>query len=305
MADLVDGLFPAGRIHLIGGAAGAGKTTLLAWMLKRIRAGEELFGRVTHPPAGIYYLTADQQWREYESILGKAGLVLDGHYSFGDDPEMSYLKFSAKEPIPLLRKAMLGLHPVPGSIVVVDIFGIFLGDDMRQYRQILSRMWEYNRWVDELGITLFGSVHAGKQKAGSQERYVRLFDRVMGGGPMRAAASTACYLTSEEEAGDEGYQIFEINPRLGKREAHKVAFGMDGLLVPIAEAVETIPQRAQQVLNLVPEDGIQASVLIHTAEGMGISRATLYRALEQLKQSGLVAKDESHYNGLWARRRTN
>lgn len=270
-------------------------------MLKRIKAGEKLFGRDTRPPVGVYYLTADQPWREYEPILDKAGLKLDGHYSFGDDPEMSYMKFSAKEPLPLLRKALLALKPMPGSLVVIDIFGIFLGDDMRQYRQVLSRMWEYNRWVDEFGITLFGSVHAGKQKAGSQERYVRLFDRVMGGGPMRAACSTACYLTSREEAGDVGYQLFEVNPRLGKPETYKMDWDQDGLLVPVEEAIRVIPPKDQLLLDLIPDEGISATSLVNSASGNGISRATVFRTLEQLKRQGLVTKDDTHYNGLWSR----
>lgn len=308
MDDLVEGLFPAGRIHLIGGAAGAGKTTLLAWMLQRIKAGEELFGRKTNPPpGGIYYIAADRKWEEYSEVIDKAGLKIDGYYSYSDDPGMNLRKFTKTEPATLLKYGFDRLDLPERSVVVVDIFGLFLGDDLRKYRDIMALMWEYSRWISEKNITMIGSVHATKQKASEKERYVRLFDRVMGGGPMRGACSTATYLTSAEEAGDQGFQLFEICPRLEPAVTFRMDWDEEGMLVPIDEAIRSDSKGNQEkVLELIPyEAGVAAKDLVRFAQDAhGISRATVFRALQQLKRQGLIAKDAEDQK-LWRRLRLN
>lgn len=303
MDDLVEGLFPAGRIHLLGGAAGAGKTTLMAWMLKKMQEGEELFGQPSRAPrGGIYYIAADQQWEDYAKVIEKSGLRIEDYYSFADDLQMSHKRFSAPDPLPLLKFAVDQINPRPDSVVVIDIFGLFLGKDLRAYRDIMGFMWEYSRWCKDRQITIFGSVHAGKQKTGDKERYVRLFDRVMGGGPMRGACSTACYLASKEETGIElGFQQLEITPRLAPSLMVQMVWTSTGLLVPLEGIPGAGLDENRKILLLIPEaePGLRTEEICALArDHHKLSRTKVYDILSYLKGMGLVRKiSESERSG--------
>lgn len=307
MAEFIEGLFPEKRIHLIGGAAGSGKTTLLAWMLKKIQNGEDLFERPTRSPeGGVYFIVADRKWKEYQAPLEKTGLKLAGHYSYADDPDMTIQKFLHPNPVPLLREGFKKLAPKPNSIVVVDVFGLFLGADLRQYRPIMAYMWEYQRWTDELGITLIGTVHAGKQKSDA-ERYVRRFDRVMGAGALRGSCSTAAYLTSLEETGkDLNYQEFEILPRDENGSLIRVGWdNKDGLLKPL-ELMDPPGVEEGKLLALFPEsgDGITSENLAKLAhEKLNIARTKTYDLIRKLHSEGRICRTKPSQRAGWIRLR--
>lgn len=308
MAEFIDGLFPQKRIHLIGGSAGSGKTTLLAWALRQIQNGEEVFGRPTSPPkGGIYFIACDRKWEEYRDPIEKSGLQLSGHYSFCDDEEMTFERFTHPNPLPLLKSAFHKLNPKEESIVVVDVFGLFIGNDVRTYRPIMAYMWEYNRWIHDRNITLFGTVHAGKQKADG-ERYVRRFDRVMGAGALRGASSTAAYLTSMEETGKAAdHQEFEICPRNEPASVFKVGWSKDGLIKPI-ELIDTPLEEAAKVLHLLPEvgNGITSEEMVKIAlEHLKLSRTKVYMILKKLAEEGRIARTASSRKSGWVRLRVS
>lgn len=313
LADLIEGLLPKHRVHLIGGSGGAGKTTLLAWLLGQIQEGQEVLGRPSNPqPGGVYYIAADQPWEDYQKVLQRVNLQPTGYYSFSDDPKITHARFASPDPLPLLKYAFAAADPQPNSVVVVDIFGLFLGPNLTDYRAVMGYMWEYGKWCLDRKVTIIGSVHAGKQKAGLQERYVRLFDRVIGGNPMRCACSTAMYLTSKEETGQEkGYQEFEVNPRHETTLRFQVQWNQDGLLVPTGylatEGLETAEHHT--LLQFFPyqhkdKDGIKATDLEHKAlQSLQISRATFYRWLSKLSEEGYVGR--TAITGGWVRIQTS
>jgi len=299
--DLVEGLFPAGRIHLLGGAAGSGKTTVLAWMLRRIQAGQTVFGRKSNPPTGMYYIAADRRWDEYSTPLLRSKLNLTGYYSYADDLQMTFERFANGEPEQLLRHGLLAIAPKPGSVVVVDVLGLFLGDDLRKYRPIMAYLWAYNRWCEELGITLFGTVHAGKQR-GTNDRYVRLFDRVMGAGALRATSSTAMYLTTKEETGmDKGYQELEIIPRDECALTHQMLWDVDGLLKPDSGAVSTLVMEA---LGLVPvtTPGIGSEALATQIQvQLKVGRSRAYELISTLADDGYMRRLGASRKAWWVK----
>lgn len=53
---IVDTIFPAGELHLIGGASGAGKTTWLLQWLKDWSEGKDVFGFKSYPCAYVYIM---------------------------------------------------------------------------------------------------------------------------------------------------------------------------------------------------------------------------------------------------------
>lgn len=303
--DLVDTLLPAGRIHLFGGAAGAGKTTVISWMLRQIQLGNEVFGKKTNPPeGGVYFLTADRPWRDYQEPISKAKLDLAGFYSFSDDPAMTYTKFCHPNPVPLLQNALATLAPKPKSVVVIDVLGLFLGDDLRRYRPIMGYMWEYNKWCEDKDITIIGSVHATKQR-GQADRYVRLFDRVMGAGPLQATCSTTMYLASKEETGSElGYQEFEIAPRNAAAEKFQMVWDSDGLLKPGHSAAPVLISKEEtEILALIdgnPE--VQTDDLAQQIMSLlGIGRNKAYDWIKALSQKGLIARSGASRKSGWVR----
>jgi hypothetical protein len=310
MQDPIPSLLPANRVHLLGGPSQAGKTTFLAWMLKQIQDGNVVLGEQATPPTGIYYITCDQPWSDYQYICDKVGLRVDGHYSYLDDPEMTPTLFEDMNVVSLLRRGMNKLGPPAGSIVVVDVLGIFFNDLMK-YRHVMGCMLEYSKWCAVRDITMIGTVHAGKQSMNRLDRYARLFDRVIGGNPMRCIASTVMYLTSREESEVDGAQQFEVCPRHAKNRMYHCKWDDAGLLTPDGtEVIGSGPDLGEsnpdifQLLEWVPYENPGITTKDWTAlaiNKLGISRATFFRWRDKLiEQNVVLAGDKS---GTWTKQR--
>lgn len=70
---LVDPIFPAGAMHLIGGPSGSGKTTWLLQQLWEWEQGLPLFGKYKSNPCRWVYICCDRSLRETDKTLQRLG----------------------------------------------------------------------------------------------------------------------------------------------------------------------------------------------------------------------------------------
>lgn len=70
---LVDPIFPAGAMHLIGGPSGSGKTTWLLQQLWDWDQGLPMFGKYTSNPVPWVYICCDRSLRETTKTLHRLG----------------------------------------------------------------------------------------------------------------------------------------------------------------------------------------------------------------------------------------
>ena len=76
---VVDKIFPAGAMHLLGGPSGAGKTTWLFQMLYEWEQKKKLFGEYQSNPCPWVYISSDRSMRETAQTLKRIGLL---HWRF-------------------------------------------------------------------------------------------------------------------------------------------------------------------------------------------------------------------------------
>jgi RecA-family ATPase len=70
---IVDTIFPAGAMHLIGGPSGSGKTTWLLQQLYSWSLGEDVLGYNSHPCPWVY-VSCDRSLRETDATMRRIGL---------------------------------------------------------------------------------------------------------------------------------------------------------------------------------------------------------------------------------------
>lgn len=70
---VVDKIFPAGAMHLIGGPSGVGKTTWLFQMLHEWEQSQPLFGEYASHPMPWVYISCDRSMREMQQTLVRLG----------------------------------------------------------------------------------------------------------------------------------------------------------------------------------------------------------------------------------------
>jgi hypothetical protein len=76
---VVDQIFPAGAMHLIGGPSGVGKTSWLLQTLYEWEQGHKLFGEFKSRPCPWVLINCDRSLREMNQTLIRLGL---GHWEF-------------------------------------------------------------------------------------------------------------------------------------------------------------------------------------------------------------------------------
>jgi hypothetical protein len=232
--------------------------------------------------------------------LDRAGYPEICAYSLCDDHNFRPERLEVKRQlIPILTEAIDHLNPLPpGSLVVVDPLGLFMGGNLNDYYACAVSMLRIRRLCQTRQITILGLAHAGKQKGDSRQQYRRLQDRIAGSTGQHGFGDTQMYLASPEETGDKWY-TFLWHPHTAPAEEFKL--GRDpatGLFIPWQTAVmqehaKPLVDAAQRLLDHIPTDGdgMSFAELIEWAETERIaSRKSIYRYLLELVDQGHVQK---------------
>lgn len=288
--DPIPHIIPFGTVTLFAGAAGVGKTAMLAGFIRRWLDGKPIWGHATNRPTEFCYLAADRQWASHQIWFDAVGYPEIKHYSIADDPQVNLDRLAQPQnAYKYFLESLDRLEPKPGSHVIVDPMApLFVAGEQNRQRDVAVTLLRFSRECRKRQINITACVHFGKQKSDLQSRYSRPMDRISGSGSFAGFSDTQIYMV-DPEPPEQPYHQFGWRPRHYKEESFKVIRDDVGLFLPYTEA----DQWLRDVLDLIPEGrSIAISELEEGVfETLGMSRATLYRRLKDMKDAGLVEQE--------------
>lgn len=130
MTDPIEGILPAGCIHLVAGPTGSGKTRWLLSMLQQWERGDTVFGHRCHPCKWLY-VVADRSKPETEATISSLGI----------DPATIPI-LPAFAPLRTCSEILDIAEKVEAKLLVWEGFGQYVGSNARhaEVRQWLSTM---------------------------------------------------------------------------------------------------------------------------------------------------------------------
>jgi hypothetical protein len=145
----------------------------------------------------------------------------------------------------------------------------------------------------QYNITIICNANVVKAKTDTEHK--RPQDRIVGSGAFIAYTDTQIYLVEGDNPGDP--RTLGWTPRRGPAEEWQFQFDMETkLFVPYTGLQDNghteDTDRPSQLLKLIPDDGIDRSDLEDLAmAAFNISRTTVHRDLQKLKQNRLIIWD--------------
>lgn len=297
--DPIPGIISFCSVNLLAGASGVGKTCLTAGVCTAMRDGTPLFGHPVNKPSAVGYVCADRGWMSAAYWLEKSGFRDIKFYSLADDSTFSPARLRNKASlVGILGECLDKLALPEGAFVVTDPLALFMGGNLNDYQSCAIALIEIRRLCYKRKITLLGLAHASKQKADKREQYRRLQDRILGSSAQHGYGDTQMYLASPEETGEKFY-TFLWHPHTAPAEVFPLGRNDQGMFIPWEGSVQAALEG--RILAAFPEDGTEISLeyLMATCE---VSRATLYRRLQELMSEGLIEQPNKG-TGMYRRRR--
>lgn len=295
--DPLPAIIPFGSISLLSGAAGLGKTALLAGIAKAFRDGTPIFGHQPNTVPAIGFINADRGWAHGAKVwFERAGFPEIRYYSMADDPTFDPRSLRKKfERTARLAEFIDKLGLPPGSLLLVDPIGLFLGGNLLDYDACAVACHEIRVLLRQRGLTLIATAHAGKLKADKKDRYARLQDQILGSSALLGFSDTQMVLASPEETGLAVY-TFLWQSHLAPPETFLLTRDKDGIFRPVERDAEDQRSPAR-ILALFPEDGAETTLgtLAELAEEIPYTLRTTQRALQQLIAEGQVMKVRRGY----------
>lgn len=177
----IETLFPARRVHLIGGSSGSGKTTWLLQMLDNWQKGEKVFGYEVNPQPFliISYDRGDEEFRET-----CARVKLDESRF----PRISPSGASASKSLLGLLTDLRVSHPAVRFFVVEGIAIKTPDGKINDYKVVGEWLNQLRAFCETNDITIVGVVHSPKTHEG--EQYVDPRTRITGSGAWGAYSSS-------------------------------------------------------------------------------------------------------------------
>lgn len=291
--DPIPNIIPYGSICLLAGATGVGKTAMLAEWAARFRDGRTICQRQVNRPTSIGFITGDRRWNDHQKWFNKVGFPDIPHYSFRDDRTVNWTTaFHSRESCQrTLRMVLDRLQVLPGGLVCVDPFALFIPGNQNDYKTCAAGIAMIDRVMLDYQITMIGLAHMGKQKANAAEQYARPQDRILGSTALLAFSDTPMYLLASEDAGDDAFEL-GWTPHHAPAQTFHFRRDTRGLFIPLMSDAE-VQDTTRKLLPLVPtgDEGIQVREIVDQAhETLGFSRATVYRHLRLLESQGYIKR---------------
>ena len=322
---IVESLLPAHSVHLLAGAPGAGKTALAAWLFRQIADEQPVFGFPSHRPTALAVIAADRGWPSHRIWFEAVGLGGIPHYSFHDDGGFRWERLKGEDGwMSTLKAALEGEFCPrkkvdwlpPGSLVLVDPLSAFLGGDVLNYNRIFRALGELGQLCIRRAITILGTAHAGKQRAGKELQYARPQDRILGSSALIGCSDTVFYLATPTETGEPYSELhwiphhaapgcvrlerqpdtglFQLSYRRSKAEIAAV-----DRATRETEATEKLAAKLALLLTLFTQpEGVAVIVLVERAGALGFSPRSVYRHLRRLAEEGRIV---AVGRGVWKR----
>lgn len=293
---IVDPIFPAGSMHLIGGASGVGKSTLMFQWLNQWDKGQNILGGESFRCPWVY-VSGDRGTLDTDKTLRRMGLT------DWDIPCYSWEEVSAKDEPNLIHVAEVFPH---AELIVVEGLQAFIPESPKQTQNKATLMWmiDVRRQILNKGKTIIATVHAPKQS------YENNRNNFLGSASLAGATSTLISVTPPANSHTTGINRNVREVTIGGRnfaDMH-LTFELDGngLFVPLAEALEAPhdPDEGKPAGDGSPSYiAMDESIVVipmgvkvpldhfkQTAKHLNVGMSTMHRWLALRVDQGVVAK---------------
>jgi hypothetical protein len=287
--DIIDGLFPVRRVHLIAGPVGVGKTTLECQAIECIQLQTPFLGFAVQPTP-IWYITADRSVEEHLETCERLNVSMEG---------VKVISTDSYPTIPLLREILESdKKGIKGAFVIVEPLPFFLVNHINQPGnindpvQVARFLCTLKRLCGELDITILGSCHSSKAKEGSG--YAMIREKISGCSSWGGYTSTNIVI-DPTEPGDPTSPFRTVYLLYRNRPNCTIQFQLDarGRFVP------TTPGKSsawavldKQLLEWPVTKKFSNSDIEFWQEMAGCARATAFRWVDSKIEDGLIERIE-------------
>lgn len=306
--DPIPGIIPAGGVNILGGLPFAGKSRILAWWTAAWTTGGEIFG-IQVPQLNVGVISTDRSWEgDTDEWFRALGLVIPA-YSLQDDLNFDWKRLRRREERPAVLEAAMGrvfermrsmasYDPQRGHLIIADTLSTFIPNTM-DYNEVFVSISAIRRLAQNRVCTIFGTMHAAKQRMGPRERYCRLIDRIAGSVAISGTADTMCYIAVPEET-ELGRPLFEWHPHHAPRQQFELSVEANGLFTWDGKEVASLEQintrGAESLLNLftlAEGEELQLGTIIRRGSEAGmdqLNEKTFRRWINTLVKDGRLIK---------------
>lgn len=285
---LIEGMIPAGQVHLLGGPSGGGKTTLAFQMLGALVKGEPFLGRQTRQ-VKIAYISGDRPTLSVLETQDRCGV--------------SFPVFSAVDENlvgeDLITKIFPRLTAVCGGekpdVIYIDGFTAFVpGGFLNNYSIVAKWLAGLQRYCRKMGITIIGACHTAKTKEG--EKFTNPRQRIAGSVAWAGFSETVLIIEPLDDEKAKDKRIVHILPRNHSGENLILKFNSIGQLTlpdKVAQA-ETITSFVMDGImsQLKPGTQVLYSYLHDAAIAKGVNARTFNRWLVKSVEDGSLRKEK-------------
>ncbi len=303
--DPIPGIIPAGGVNILGGLPFAGKSRILAWWTAAWATGGEIFG-IQVPKLNVGVISTDRSWEgDTDEWFRALGLQIPA-YSLQDDPTFDVKRLRRREERPAVLEEAMGrvfermratasYDAQKGHLLIADTLSTFIPNTM-DYNEVFVSISGIRKLTQARECTMFGTMHAAKQRMSGKERYCRFIDRIAGSVAISGTADTMCYIAIPEET-EVGRSLFEWHPHHAPRQQFELSVGKNGLFswdgkeLPTMEQIAAASCERLLMLFKVGEELKLGEIIERAvAAGMDLNEKTFRRWINQLLKDGRLLK---------------
>jgi RecA-family ATPase len=277
---LINNVWPAEEVHLIGGPSGSGKTRFIFQLILKWSRGEPFHKHDCHPMP-FAYVSCDRSLDSVKRTLDNLSIPLDSFPMFSDvDDKLNNLE--------CIINKIRTLQPTTEVIFIDGFISLLPGGKINDYGVVSNWLKDLNRLCKRLHITIIGIVHTTKTKEG--EAYLNPREQIIGSTAFAGFADAIIVLRpiDVEETTTKRRRLYILS-RTGAAEQFDYEFNDKGEIHPVESLPPDEPGiRARSYILNLP----QGSVFTYEeVVGLGkISRAQTFRILGDLQRKGFIER---------------
>jgi hypothetical protein len=296
--ELIQGLLHKGSKLALGGSSKSFKTWTLLDLALSVSHGQKWLGRETITSKVLYvnFEIQDHVWqRRIEAVAHSKGIALSK-----DSIHLWNLRGHAADYRSLIPKIAQRTRSENYSLIILDpIYKLYGSTDENAAGDVAELLNSMERLAVDTGAAIAFGTHFAKGNASTKEA----IDRISGSGVFARDPDTLLIFTKHEE--QDAFSVEPILRNFAPVEPFVVrwnypTFEIDSELDPDKlklVAARTKNHLPEDLLNLIPDDGIESQTLEQKASENGISRATYFRLRKDLEydQKVLFSKTSSKW----------
>lgn len=302
---LVDPIFPAGAMHLIGGPSGSNKTTWLLQQLHDWDQGLPLFGKYKSNPVPWVYITCDRSLRDTTQTLQRLGYHKWEIVAYTLEEMLPQVKDSngiltVKES-PDINKHILAKFPEVELFVIEGLQAIMPDMTKGRSQNKTELLWALSLrlTLEPLNKTIIATTHNPKvAAAGGVALDAR--SKFLGSQGFIGTCSTMVGIERPSDVSRENERLVKIMGRNFRDINQTYSLDNDGKLHLESEGKEVVESETDRAIQIISYASAMHQFTVaemHSKLGSGVSEKTVRRDLAQLVEQQVLQVVDQSQNG--------